>query len=105
MQVSAINNSDINFGHTLPNKKTYRAMQGYYELLNDKGTAVEYKMLHRDAKARRHYINYKKAESDLLDMADAGIGNSKINYALKIAKLRFKSVYERIASIINYYGI
>ena len=104
MQVNAINNSDVNFGHKLPSKKTYRAMQGYYELINDKGSAIEYKMLHHDAMARRHYINYKNAESKLLELAETGEGISKIGYISTLVKLRLKAMYERAASILYYYG-
>ena len=102
MQISAINNSDINFGHKLPNKKTYRAMQGYYEVINDKGTAMEYRMLDLEAKARRHFINYIKAQSELIDTAEAGVKDSNLKFALKLGKLGIKSVYERLASIFYY---
>ena len=68
MQIQAIRNDNISFGHKLPNKRTYRAMQAYYELLNDKGSAVEFRMLDHEARARLHYMNFKKAESKILDL-------------------------------------
>lgn len=103
MQIKAINNSDVNFGHKLPSKKTYRAMQGYYELINDKGSAIEYKMLHHDAMARRHYINYLKSNESLFDAVESHVGNSKLKYAAKIVGLRLKTIYERAASAFYYY--
>ncbi len=104
MQINPINNSDVNFGHKLPSKKTYKAMQYYYEIINDKGTAIEYNMLHREAMARRHYLNYKNAESKLLELAETGEGISKIGYISTLVKLRLKAMYERAASILYYYG-
>lgn len=102
MQINAINNANITFGHKLPAKKTYRAMQCYYEVLNDKSTAIEYKMLYHDAKARLHRMRQAKAETELLDYAESAMKDSKLKFAKNICKLGFKAVYERLANI--YYS-
>lgn len=105
MQVNSINNTNTDFGsfYNLPRKKTYSAMQAYYELINDKGTALEYKMLDKTAKARLHFFKHKKAENDLLDIAEAKVSGSRLQYALEFGKLRMKSFGEKLASAFYYY--
>ena len=67
MQVPAINsNQHTTFTHTMPTKKTYRAMKAYYELINDKSSAVEYGMLHREAMSRLHFNRFMKYDSKFM---------------------------------------
>lgn len=108
MRIPAVNNnSDTTFGYyKMPTKKTYRAMKGYYSLLNDKSAAVEYGALHNEAMARLHYRKFQKAEADLSQLADQYPESSslrdKVKFFLKIAKLSNKMMFEKLASV-HYY--
>lgn len=108
MQLPTItNNIEPNFGQIkMPTKKTYRAMNTYYELINDKSTALEYKMLHNEAKARLHYRKFQKADNEFLDLADQYPEDEtfivRLKHILKISKLMNKAIYEKLASVYYY---
>ncbi len=108
MKVPVVNNnSETTFGYKMPNKKTYRAMKGYYSLINDKGSAVEYGVLHNEAMSRLHYRKFQKAEQQLMDIAESypesGKLADKAKYIFNIAKITNKMIYEKLASVHYYY--
>lgn len=106
MNIPAVNNADTSFGYKMPAKKTYRAMKGYYSLINDKGSAVEYGVLHNEAMSRLHYRKFQKAEQQLKEIAvnypKSGKLADKAKYILNIAKITNKMIFEKLASI-HYY--
>ena len=104
MQVQSVRNDNINFGHKLPDKKTYRAMYRLYRS-TDAEKAMEYRVLAQEARARLHYIEHKKAQKALIDKADEGYSDSKIKFLAELIKLRMKSVYEKAVSVFYYYHI
>ena len=100
------NHQNQTFGFNLPKKKSYKAMQVYYDLICDRGTAIEYKILHNQAKSRLHNIKSQKAENEFLDLADEypeyeTIG-TRLKHIYKTVKMVNKAIYEKLASI--YYG-
>ena len=103
MQVQEVRNDNINFGHKIRPKNTYRALKGHYEVLNDKSSAVECGILDHEARARLHYMKHQKVQKALIDKADEGYSGSKIGFLTELIKLRMKSVYEKIASAYYYY--
>ncbi|MBQ8460039.1 hypothetical protein IJ541_08050 [bacterium] len=107
MEIPVIKSSDTTFGYKMPTKKTYRAMKGFYELRNDKSTAVEYGMLHNDAMARLHYRKFQKLEKELEAFSDKfnASGNKlTIRSAIELAKIASRMTYEKLASARYFYS-
>ncbi len=105
MKIQAVNNNETTFGYyKMPNKKTFRAMKGFYELRNDKGMAVEYGMRHNEAMARLHYKKFKNAEKDLMAFSDKTYGRTTtFKEKLEAVKIFARMAYEKLASA-HYYA-
>jgi len=98
-------------GYKMPVKKTYRAMQSFYESINDKGTAQVYRFLDEQAKARLHYhkskqavLNGAKALDAITADANPGILNA-LKYVSIMVKTAVKAGYERAASAYYYHKL
>lgn len=105
MQIQKINNN-ASFGVSMPKKKTYRAMKGFYEIKNYKNMAVEYGMLHNEAMSRLHYRKFQQAKQELESFSKAH-GNKKMNFrdAGELIKIYGKIAYEKLASVHHYCSI
>lgn len=106
MKVENINNTPkIQFGYNLPAKKTYKAMQCYYELINDKSMAVEYKILHNLAKSRLHYIKFLKSKKEMGNFLEEQkfpsdrTFNEKLNYSKKLLQHAGQTAKEKLLSV------
>jgi hypothetical protein len=97
----------MHFAAKMPVKKTYKAMQCYYEVLNDKSSAVEFKMLHNMAKSRLHAIRAIKAGDKAIECAEIPLQNmskkEKLSVLAKTFKYSQKALYEKI--LRTYYSI
>ena len=84
---------------TEPKKKTYRAMQKYYEAMNDKDLTQVYKSLDNQAKARLHSRKSDLLQTKLFDFSEEISGDvfskkDTFKNIYKMAKLTLKSAYE-----------
>ena len=106
MKVYKIQQNQTHFGYKMPVKKSYRAMQSYYEVINNKGMAQEYRLLYREAKARLHEKNAAKLQAIIIENAEKypKKANLKdiIKYIGNTIKLINKNTYERISAF--YYN-
>ena len=106
MEVKRISNTpSVQFGYKMPDKKTYKAMQSYYELITDKSSAMEYRLLHNTAKSRLHYMRFLKAKESLGKFEEYPKGGNfkeQFNYLLALAKQYGKMAFEKLSSV--YYN-
>ncbi len=84
---------------TEPKKKTYRAMQKYYEAMNDKDLTQVYKSLDNQAKARLHSRKSDLLQTKLFDFSEEISGDvfskkETFKNIYKMTKLALKSAYE-----------
>ena len=102
--------SNVNFGYYgIPKKRTYSAMKGFYSLINDKSSAVEYGFLANQAKARLYHIKSKQS----IDKYNEFIGNiaadkfkttgEMIRNNIKATGYLLRSLYEKTVSGYYYY--
>ncbi len=105
MKIDSVNNKNTTFGYSMPKKKTYRAMKGFYEIENNKSMAVEYGMLHHEAMSKLHYRKFQKAEQELKSFSKAH-ENKKMNFkeVSELIKIYGKIAYEKLASVRHYYA-
>ena len=100
-------------GHQLPAKKSYKAMQSFYESINDKGTAQEYRFLHDQAKSRLHYQKSKKALKNGIEKLDKIMEADEKNpsykniykFGVTMIKSFLSTAYEKTLSAYYYHKL
>jgi hypothetical protein len=110
IELNTNNGSNVNFGYyRIPKKKTYAAMKGYYSLITDKSSAVEYGFLANQAKARLHNIKSKQSMEKYNELVGQTVEENYksigelVKNNLKATGYLLRSLYEKTVSGYYYY--